>query len=296
MVPQQFREEEMVLSGEQQVLMEVDSDKPKKQRNPKTVAVKNSEIRDIFDKVLDSNQDLKEVQDKLTGALLEAMDKIDTMSVATEVLAQKIDEIQTGVAACQEEISKEDIDSDEEYQALTSEAVKGFVTTREIFDKYTRQFARRDGELANKKFLNLMEKMCMMHDDYAKLCSDIRQNVGSFSGEEVLKSFEAYLVDLENMLEDAGIVIGPYGSDSDQIDVMHQRIVGVVPTTDPAKNGTVAKRVSDGYEYDGRALLKEKVQAYKVNEQPEAAKPQTDITKPNPDDARTQTGFRMAPQ
>lgn len=326
----------MVLSGEQQVLVDLDPDKPKKQRNPKAVTVKNSEIRDIFDKVLESNQnlkdaqdkvlesnqglkeaqnkvlesnmdlkdaqdkvlesnhDLKEVQNKLTGALLEVMDKIDTMSVTTEVLAQKVDEIQTGVAACQEEIGKDD-DGSEEYQALTSDAVKGFVTTREIFDKYSKQFLRRDGELANKKFLTLMERMCTLRDDYSKLCTDLKQNIGSFSATDVLTSFEAYLVDLENMLEDAGVVIGPYGSDGDQIDVMHQRIVSIVPTTDPAKNGTVAKRISDGYEYDGRAIIKEKVQAYKSNEQPDGPKPQTNDTKTQPEDVKTQTGFRMAP-
>lgn len=270
------------MNGEQQVLMDVESDKPKKQRNPKNVAVKNAEIRDMFDEVLESNQNLEKVQNQLTGALLEAMDKIDTMSVSTEVLAHKIDEIQTGVAACQEEINRDDPGSEgEEEQILDAEAVKGFVTTREIFDKYSKQFARRDGELANKKFLNLMEKLCMMHDDYAKLCSDIGKNIDTFSGKEVLKSFEAYLVDLENMLGDTGVTIGQFGSDGDQIDVMHQRIVGVVPTSDPAKNGTVAKRVSNGYEYDGRAILKEKVQAYKTNEQPE--------------DAKTQTGFRLSP-
>lgn len=261
---------------------EAETGKPKKSRNPQSAKVKNSEVRDFLENVLASNENLNATQEKLTSALLEAMDKIETMSVSTEVLAKKIDDIQTGVAACQEEISREDVDSDEEYQALTSDAVKGFVTTREIFDKYSKQFSRRDGELANRKFLNLMEKLCAIHEDYGKLCSDINSNIDSFSAREVLRSFEAYLVDLENMLQDAGVTVGPYGSEGDPVDVMHQRIVGIVPTADQSKNGTVAKRMSAGYEYDGRAILKEKVQAYKAGDQ-------------DPDGAKTQTGFRMAP-
>lgn len=270
------------MNAEEQKLGE--TKEPKKQRDPKSSPVKNAEVREILVQVLDSNKNLKGIQDNLTNALLEAMDKIDMMSVASEILANKIDEIQTGVAACHEEITRDGPESENDgdsQQIVDPDAMKGFVTTREIFDKYSKQFSRRDGELANKKFLNLLEKLCLMHDDYAKLCSDIGKNVKSFTGEEVLKSFEAYLVDLENMLGDAGVTIGRFGSDGDQVDVLHQRIVGVVPTSDAAKNGTIAKRVSDGYEYDGRAIIKEKVQAYKINEQPEPAK--------------TQTGFRLSP-
>ncbi len=270
------------MSGEQKLLMDLEPDKPKKQRNPKNDTVKNSEIRDMFNKVLESNQELNGTQNKLTGVLFEAMDKIENMSMTTVVLAQKIDEIQSGMAASHEEIGRDDPESEnEEESVLDTEAVKGFVTTREIFDKYSKQFARRDGELANKKFLALMEKLCLMHDDYAKLCSDIGSNVDSFSGKDVLKSFEAYLVDLENMLGDIGVVFGKFGSDGDQVDVMHQRIVGVVPTSEIALNGTVANRISYGYEYDGRAILKEKVQVYKISEQP--------------GNEKTQTGFRLSP-
>ncbi len=272
----------MVLNDIPQDVIETNVEKPKKPRNPRSANVKNSEVRDFLENVLASNEKLNATQDKLTSALLEAMDKIETMSVSTEVLAKKIDDIQTGVAACQEEIGRDDVDSDEEYQALTSDAVKGFVTTREIFDKYSKQFSRRDGELANQKFLNLLEKLCAIHEDYNKLCSDINSNIDSFSAREVLKSFEAYLVDFENMLQDAGVTVGPYGSEGSPVNVMHQRIVGIVPTADPSKNGTIAKRMSAGYEYDDRAILKEKVQVYKAGDQ-------------NPDGAKTQTGFRMAP-
>lgn len=253
--------------------------KPKKTRSPKTSTVKNSEIRDMFDTVLASNGELKDVQDRLTAALLEAMDKIDNMSVSNEVLANKIDEIQTESVVFPEDETPNGTAA-EPHETIPEGELKDYITTREMFDKYAKQLARRDGELANKKLFNLMEKMCIMRDDYAKLCGDIDKSIDRFSARDVLRSFEAYLVDLENMLTDAGISVGPYGRDGDQVDVAHQRIVGVVPTSDPSKNGTVAKRLSDGYEYEGRPLLKEKVNVYKTSE---------------PAPAKTQTGFRMAP-
>ena len=138
--------------------------------------------------------------------------------------------------------------------------------SREALDSFKTQISRRDGELANKKLANLMEKMCLMREDYRTLCRNMGKSIDAFTAGEVLESFQAYLVDMENMLTDAGIAIGPYGNDGDQVDVAHQRIIGVVPTTDPSKNGTVAARLSDGYEYNGRALLKEKVNVYKTAE------------------------------
>ncbi|MBQ5397587.1 MAG: nucleotide exchange factor GrpE, partial [Candidatus Methanomethylophilus sp.] len=155
-----------------------------------------------------------------------------------------------------------------------------YVTTREMFDKYARQMDRRDGELANKKFMHLMEKLSLMREDYAKLCRNLSENAASYSGKEVLTSFEAYLVDIENMLTDAGVTIGHFGSIGDPVDVQHQRIMGVVATDDPSKNGTVAQKLSEGYEYDGRAIVKEKVNVYKTAGQTPAV---------------TETGFRLSP-
>ncbi|MBQ1463143.1 MAG: nucleotide exchange factor GrpE [Candidatus Methanomethylophilus sp.] len=243
----------------------------------------NEEIRVVMDTVLETASDLKEVQGRLTADIIGLSDKIDGFQDAMGVIINKIDDLQFSSPA-------EPTPAPEKREYLGGEApepapqVSGdlgqYVTTREMFDKYARQMDRRDGELANKKFMHLMEKLSLMREDYAKLCRNLSENAASYSGKEVLTSFEAYLVDIENMLTDAGVTIGHFGSIGDPVDVQHQRIMGVVATDDPSKNGTVAQKLSEGYEYDGRAIVKEKVNVYKTAGQTPAV---------------TETGFRLSP-
>ena len=243
----------------------------------------NEEIRVVMDTVLETAGDLREVQGRLTADIIGLSDKIDGFQDAMGVIINKIDDLQFSSPA-------EPAPAPEPREYLGGEApepapqVSGdlgqYVTTREMFDKYARQMDRRDGELANKKFMHLMEKLSLMREDYAKLCRNLSENAASYSGKEVLTSFEAYLVDIENMLTDAGVTIGHFGSIGDPVDVQHQRIMGVVATDDPSKNGTVAQKLSEGYEYDGRAIVKEKVNVYKTAGQTPAV---------------TETGFRLSP-
>lgn len=138
-----------------------------------------------------------------------------------------------------------------------------FVTSREQFSTYSKLLNRREGELSNQKMMGMLMQMCNMREDFSKLCTEMEKKIGKFTAREVLESFRAYGVDMENMLTDAGVAIGPYGKDGDKVDTLHQRIVGVVPTDDASKNGVVAKRLSEGYEYNGRVLVKEKVNVFK---------------------------------
>ncbi len=138
-----------------------------------------------------------------------------------------------------------------------------FVTSREQFNAYRKLINNREGELADKKLLNLLTQLCIMREDFIKLCTDMGKRTGKFTAKEVLESFKAYEVDLENMLLDAGVTIGTYGGEGDRLDSLHQRIVSVVPTDDASKNGVISKRISEGYEYNGRVLVKEKVNVFK---------------------------------
>ena len=263
----------------------VDAETEKKTRDPKKKKPTNEEIRVVMDTVLETAGDLREVQGRLTADIIGLSDKIDGFQDAMGVISNKIDELQfTGASEPAPAPEKREYLGGEAPDPEPAPQVSGdlgqYVTTREMFDKYARQMDRRDGELANKKFMHLMEKLSLMREDYAKLCRNLSENAASYSGKEVLTSFEAYLVDIENMLTDAGVTIGHFGSIGDPVDVQHQRIMGVVATDDPSKNGTVAQKLSEGYEYDGRAIVKEKVNVYKTAGQTPAV---------------TETGFRLSP-
>ncbi|AIZ56528.1 GrpE [Candidatus Methanoplasma termitum] len=145
---------------------------------------------------------------------------------------------------------------------LTSELGK-YTTTKDQLKEYSAVVSRRDTELANRKFIGMLEQLSAMREDFFKLCAGINTKLDSFSAKDVLSSFEAYGVDMENILIDCGVQIGP--SKFDKLNTMNQRIVDVIPTGDEVMNGMIAKRVSDGYVYQGRVLLKEKVVIYRYS-------------------------------
>ena len=96
------------------------------------------------------------------------------------------------------------------------------------------------------------------------------------SAEDVLSSFEAYSVDMENILSDGGVYIGPFPYD--RLNTLHQRIIGVVPTDDEEKNGMIAERISDGYKIGNKVLLKEKVTIYRFTETTKADETTSETT------------------
>ena len=137
-------------------------------------------------------------------------------------------------------------------------------TSKEQMREYSLIVDRRDAELANRKFMGMLEQLSAMREDFFKLCGGINAKLDSFSPKDILRSFEAYGVDMENILIDCGVQIGP--SKFERLNTIHQRIVDVIPTDDESMNGMIAERVSDGYVYQGRVLQKEKVKIYRFSE------------------------------
>ncbi len=144
----------------------------------------------------------------------------------------------------------------------------GYLTSREQLKTIVAAVERRDAEVSNKSLIRAMEQISVMREDFFKLCTGMRERIDTLSAEDVLSSFEAYSVDMENILIDGGVFIGqfPY----DRLNTLHQRIIGVVPTDDEEKNGMVAERLSDGYKIGNKVLLKEKVKIYKFTDTAEA--------------------------
>lgn len=157
----------------------------------------------------------------------------------------------------------EDMKAAEPPQAPPMPDMSAYMTTREQFKSVTASIEKRNGETADKVLVRAMEAISVMREDFFKLCNDMRAKLPTMSPETVLSSFEAYTVDMENILSDAGVQIGafPY----EKLNTLHQRIVGVVPTGEIEKDGKVAARLTDGYKMGDRVLLKEKVDVYKFD-------------------------------
>jgi len=138
-----------------------------------------------------------------------------------------------------------------------------YMTTREQAKAINATVAKLESSSSNKALTRAMEQISTMREDFFKLCEGMRAKIGEMDAETVLSSFEAYEVDMENILTDAGVYIGKF--EFDRLNTLHQRIVGVVPTDDKEKDGTIAERLSNGYKLGDKVLVKERVDVYKFD-------------------------------
>ncbi len=139
-----------------------------------------------------------------------------------------------------------------------------YMTSREQVKTMNATVSKLEASSSNKTLIQAMEQISVMREDFFRLCQGIRERIDQMDAATVLSSFEAYGVDMENILTDAGVKIGAF--EFDRLNTIHQRIVGVVPTDDTDKDGTIAERLSDGYKLGDRVLLKEKVTVYKFEQ------------------------------
>lgn len=139
-----------------------------------------------------------------------------------------------------------------------------YMTSKEQHRAYMEAVDKRDAEIANKKLMTMMSQLCTMREDFFKLCTEMEKKLDKFTSKDILDSFKAYSTDMEIMLTDSGVYIGKF--DFNKLNTIHQRIVDMVPTSDESQNGLIAERMSEGYSYNGRVLLKEKVKVYKYTE------------------------------
>jgi len=145
-------------------------------------------------------------------------------------------------------------------------SLPGYMLTREQLRAHTENINKREAELANKKLMSLLEQLSAMREDFLKLSKGMESQLGKFTVEEVFNSFQAYSVDMENMLLDSGVFIGHF--EYDRLNTIHQRISDIVLTGDMELNGTIAQRLTEGYKYAGRVLVKEKINVYRYTDQP----------------------------
>lgn len=151
----------------------------------------------------------------------------------------------------------------EELSSRQPPDMSAYLTTREQSKAVSATVSRLEASASNKTLVAALEQISAMREDFFKLCKGMSERIDELDARTVLSSFEAYCVDMENILVDSGVSIGHF--DFPRLNTLHQRIVGVVPTGDKDKDGTVAERFSDGYKLADRVLLKERVSVYKFD-------------------------------
>ncbi len=234
----------------------------------------NMEPSDEFEsdpEICSESQEIERIEDELR-AMREQLEDRDKESMPA--ILEKLDKMESSLVEIRQAIEEPKVEGDdealEEIRAGVGELLgkkadpTTYMTSREQMKTIIAAVERRDAEVTDRAFLRSMEQVAVMREDFQKLCDGIRAKLDVMSAEEVLSSFEAYRIDLENILFDGGVFIGPFPYE--KLNTIHQRIIGVVPTGDEDKDGMIAERLSDGYKLGNRVLVKERVMIYKLSE------------------------------
>ncbi len=198
---------------------------------------------------------------------------IDTSGIEQTVI-ERTEALEDTILSLRSEIEELRLEVKELRARPAAPDMSAYVTTREQLKAVTKVVENENAQSSNKVLVHAMEQIAAMREDFFKLCKGMETKIDSMSAKDVLSSFEAYEVDMENILTDGGVFIGHF--DYASLNTIHQRIVEVVTTDDPEKSGLIAERLSDGYKLGNRVLLKEKVSVYKyaqpdAKEKPEGA-------------------------
>ena len=216
----------------------------------------NDKFKNFLSNGFDKNNDAVEEEEEVVEEY-EEEESYDGYNENIEALQETVSSLQAQVLELQTTINQ--LRENPPFPDMSD-----FITTREQIKSLTNAIDRQNVEITNRTLLTAMEQIAIMREDFFKLCGGMRNKLDTMTAGDVLSSFEAYQVDMENILADGGVYIGHFPYDS--LNTIHQRIVDVVPTDDPEKNGLIAERLSDGYKLGDRVLLKEKVTVYKYTE------------------------------
>jgi len=104
--------------------------------------------------------------------------------------------------------------------------------------------------------------------DVIKLCDDVSKSIGVFSEKPVSPDgydklfimLKGFATDLEDLLYRHGVE--PYEHGGDGVDVSKQKVLCTEPTDNPGLDKKVAKRLSRGWEKQGRIISPERISAY----------------------------------
>ena len=135
----------------------------------------NTAVMSAVDGLKDSNAavmkavaDMTEVNGRVAAGLLGIESKMGEMTDNLIEISHRLNDIQGDII--DPEATLPGAPNNAEVTISPAAPAPAGNLSREALDSFKTQISRRDGELANKKLANLMEKMCLMREDYRTLC------------------------------------------------------------------------------------------------------------------------------
>lgn len=100
-----------------------------------------------------------------------------------------------------------------------------------------------------------------MYDDLGKIVDALQAKNSDSSPQQVIQNFASFQETIEEILQRHGVEAF-YAEESTFIP-SRQRVLKVLPTTDPTQDKHIARRVRKGFAYESRVLRPEIVEIYK---------------------------------
>lgn len=130
-----------------------------------------------------------------------------------------------------------------------------------IIDNLHSQLQEYKDNLIKKLLQPMIMDVIHTIDDFNKLISHYQQQEPShIDSQKLIKLMESVPDELEHLLYRQGVEI--FNESETVFNPSRQKVVKTVPTSESAKDKTIAQSVRKGYEWEGQVLRKEMVEVY----------------------------------
>lgn len=117
------------------------------------------------------------------------------------------------------------------------------------------------GKLLRPVFMDIIEVI----DDTRRLMKDLNEKNAEDSASKVMKYFSQIPEDLEDLLYKHGVDV--VRSTEDSFNPSSQKVVKTLPTKDPQLDKKIAKRLKNGYSWEGKLIRHEVVNVWQYKEE-----------------------------
>lgn len=201
----------------------------------------------------------------------ECSDNIVTTQIldeeAAEVTGQTVNDAKETVGNFEESIPGDVYDSKldtlaERFTGLESEFESKIKYDRHretIIDNLHKELQDYKNDLIKKLLRPMIMDIIHSIDNNNTLVKNLREE-SQLEPQELLNQMEEISSELEEILFRQGVDL--FDCKQPQFDPKRQKIVKTEPTDDPSKDKSIAKKVHNGYEWEGSVLCRERVNVY----------------------------------
>lgn len=162
---------------------------------------------------------------------------------------------------------------DERFASLEAEfesKIKYDRHKEKIIDQLHRELQEYKDDLVKSLLRPIIMDIIQTIDTNAAHVKNLKQEKSRLDPQELLKQMEEIPAEMEEILMRQGVE--PFNCEQPEFDRKRQKIVKTLNTHDQKKDKTIAQRLHNGYEWEGKVLCRERVDVYLYKPDPNQLK------------------------